>query len=46
MRGLSRMRHYVNLRTTETKLRRLLADFSFGPAREVLDERLALGVAS
>lgn len=46
MRGLSRMRHYVNLRTTETKLRRLLDDFSFGPAREVLEERLALGVAS
>jgi polysaccharide deacetylase family protein (PEP-CTERM system associated) len=46
MRRLSRMRHYVNLRTTETKLERLLADFSFGPARDVLDERLALGVAS
>ena len=33
---LSRFRHYRNLSKTERRLRRLLADFRFGPAREVL----------
>jgi polysaccharide deacetylase family protein (PEP-CTERM system associated) len=33
-----RFRHYVNLRQTEPKLRRLLADFSFGTVREILKE--------
>jgi hypothetical protein len=28
--------HYFNLRATERRLRRLLADFSFAPMREVL----------
>lgn len=32
----SRLRHYTNLRTTESKLRRLLEEFSFGAARDVL----------
>lgn len=29
--------HYVNLRSTEGKLRRLLSDFRFAPMKEVLD---------
>ena len=33
-RGLST--HYINLNRTEAKLRRLLRDFSFAPARDVL----------
>jgi polysaccharide deacetylase family protein (PEP-CTERM system associated) len=33
---LSRLRHYRNLDQTEERLRRLLADFHFGPMREVL----------
>ncbi len=33
-RGLST--HYINLRRTEPRIRRLLADFSFAPIREVL----------
>lgn len=32
----SRLRHYVNLRSTEQKFRRLLEEFAFGPVREVL----------
>jgi polysaccharide deacetylase family protein (PEP-CTERM system associated) len=36
--GLSRFRHYVNLRRTRGKLCRLLADFRFGPAGQVLQE--------
>jgi hypothetical protein len=35
---LARFRHYVNLRHTAFKLDRLLRDFTFGPAREVLSE--------
>jgi polysaccharide deacetylase family protein (PEP-CTERM system associated) len=34
--GLSRFRHYVNLGSTEKKLRRLLASFRFGTMSEVL----------
>lgn len=33
---LTRFRHYVNLGTTHAKLRRLLADFRFAPANQVL----------
>lgn len=33
--------HYVNLRTTEPKLRMLLRDFEFGPLGEVLEHELA-----
>jgi polysaccharide deacetylase family protein (PEP-CTERM system associated) len=36
-RGLST--HYINLNRTEAKLRRLLRDFSFAPARDVLGLR-------
>jgi polysaccharide deacetylase family protein (PEP-CTERM system associated) len=38
LRGISRLRHYVNLRHTARKLGRLLADFTFAPARQVLRE--------
>jgi len=37
--GLTRFRHYVNLRSTAHKLARLLDDFTFGPVREVLRAR-------
>jgi polysaccharide deacetylase family protein (PEP-CTERM system associated) len=33
---VSRMRHYLNLNKTESRLRALLQDFAFGPIREVL----------
>ncbi len=33
---LNRWRHRVNLRHTESRLERLLGDFRFAPAREVL----------
>jgi polysaccharide deacetylase family protein (PEP-CTERM system associated) len=36
--ALSRFRHYRNLDQTESRLRRLLADFSFGPMNAVLPE--------
>src|SRR5262249_40992043 len=36
LRGISRLRHYVNLQHTARKLTRLLSDFTFGPARQVL----------
>lgn len=39
LRRLARFRHYVHLRTTEAKLRRLLAEFAFAPMAEVLRER-------
>ena len=38
---LSRMRHYVNLATTEHKLKRLVRDFAFGRMCDVLDHALA-----
>ena len=44
--GLNRFRHYVNIRGTAAKLERLLGDFSFGAAREVLREREAAGAIS
>lgn len=36
----ARMTHYVNLSTTEKKLRRLFSDFSFSPLGEVVDQCL------
>lgn len=38
----SRARHYVNLDTTETKLKRLLTRYRFGPMRDVIAEAGAL----
>lgn len=38
VRGLSRFRHYVNLRHTTGKLERLLGDFPFTGAGQALDE--------
>lgn len=40
-----RFRSYVNLRTTEPKLRRLLRDFAFAPLVEVLRDRELLAAA-
>jgi polysaccharide deacetylase family protein (PEP-CTERM system associated) len=37
----ARATHYVNLRSTEPRLRRLLRDFRFGPLGEVLEHELA-----
>jgi polysaccharide deacetylase family protein (PEP-CTERM system associated) len=36
-----RLTHYVNLRSTERRLRRLLADFDFGPVEEVFADELS-----
>ncbi len=44
--GLNRFRHYVNIRGTAGKLARLLGDFTFGAARDVLRERAAAGAIS
>ena len=41
-----RFRSYVNLRTTEPKLRRLCGDFAFAPLRDVLAERGLLDAAA
>lgn len=41
----SRFRHYTNLTHMETKLRRLLADFSFAPVRDVYASLLNHDVA-
>ena len=35
--GLSRFRHYTNLHCCEGRLRRLLAEFSFAPMRQILE---------
>jgi len=35
---VSKFRHYVNLRTTEQKLTRLLSEFRFTPLRDVISE--------
>jgi polysaccharide deacetylase family protein (PEP-CTERM system associated) len=35
---VSHLRHAINTRTTEAKLRRLLREFRFGPVREILRE--------
>jgi hypothetical protein len=37
-RPLSRFRHYVNLATTQQKLKRLLKEFVFGPIDRVLSQ--------
>ena len=37
----ARLTHYANLRSTRPKLRRLLAEFPFGPLGEVLEDELA-----
>ncbi len=37
----ARLTHYVNLRSTEPRLRRLLDEFEFGPLGEVLEHELA-----
>jgi polysaccharide deacetylase family protein (PEP-CTERM system associated) len=37
----ARLTHYFNLRSTIPRLRRLLADFEFGPLGEVLEQELA-----
>jgi len=42
---LSRMRHYSRLRTTEGKLRGLLARFRFGPVRDVIADVGVLEIA-
>lgn len=39
VRAMTRFRHYVNLRRTAAKLDRLLQDFAFAPAGQVLRER-------
>lgn len=39
VRGLTRFRHYVNLRRTARKLDRLLTDFAFAPAGQVLHQQ-------
>jgi polysaccharide deacetylase family protein (PEP-CTERM system associated) len=38
----SRLRHYTNLHRTEGRLRRLLREFSFAPARDVLQSQALL----
>ena len=48
MKGISafsRFRHYTNLHKCESRLRRVLDDFSFGTMREVLEGRGLLGGA-
>lgn len=44
--AVSRFRHYVNLHSTESKLRRLLRDFRFQPMGEALGLRLPMGSPS
>jgi polysaccharide deacetylase family protein (PEP-CTERM system associated) len=39
-RWMGRLRHYTNLKKTESSLRRLLRDFRFGPVRSVLGSNL------
>lgn len=46
LRGLARFRHAVGLRHTRAKLERLLGDFAFGPAAQVLRERGFVEVAT
>jgi len=43
--AFSRFRHYTNLDKCESRLRRVLGDFSFGTMREVLEGRGLLGAA-
>jgi hypothetical protein len=44
--ALSRFRHYRNLEKTETRLRRLLHDFRFGPMAAVLERADSPSVSS
>ena len=44
--ALSRFRHYNNLHLCEKRLQRLLADFRFAPAAEVLRGHCAPGMSS
>jgi polysaccharide deacetylase family protein (PEP-CTERM system associated) len=37
----ARLTHYVNLRSTDAKLRRLLEEFAFGPLSEVLEHEIS-----
>jgi polysaccharide deacetylase family protein (PEP-CTERM system associated) len=37
----ARLTHYINLRSTHAKLRRLLAEFAFGPLSEVLEHEIS-----
>ena len=46
LRGISRFRQYVNLRYTAGKLDRLLADFTFAPAGQLLRESGLTAAAS
>jgi len=46
MGAMRRFRSYVNLRSTEPKLRRLLTEFRFAPLRDVLRERRLLDSAA
>lgn len=43
---VNRWRHHVNIRSTAAKLDRLLGEFSFAPARDVLRERVAAGAVA
>jgi len=43
---VSRLRHYRNLSETETRLKRLLAEFKFGTMRQILQPLTARGAAS
>jgi hypothetical protein len=43
LRGLGRRRHYLNIKGTAGKLERMLRDFAFGAARDVLRLQAAEG---
>ncbi len=43
---LSRLRHYRNLDQTEPRLRRLIAEFRFGPMRQILQPMATMQLAS
>ena len=43
--ALSRLRHYYNLDQTESRLKRLLSEFSFGRVSDVLDRERPVGSA-
>ena len=44
--AFSRFRHYTNLHKCESRLRRVLGDFSFGTMREVLEGRGLLAASA
>jgi hypothetical protein len=39
VKAFSRFRHYTNLHRCESRLRRVLGDFSFSTMRDVLEQR-------